>query len=178
MKFPKTVLFLLLFICLLPLPTYAANQEISKGLVSADSIKSAVFKRKSPMGALWRSVAFPGWGQLYNKKYFKAGLAFGAEVTFLTLMAIEWKRTDDQKKIFDSLPLDHPDKQYEYNLYIYYRDQRSLYLWSSLATIFISMFDAYVDAQLYDFDKEMENIGFEIYPDKEKGLSCKLSFNF
>ena len=178
MKFPKTVLFLFLFICLLPLPSYAANQEISKGLAPTDSIKSGVLKSKSPMGALWRSVAFPGWGQLYNKKYFKAGLAFGAEVTFLTLMAIEWKRTDDQKKIFDSLPLSHPDKQYEYNLYKYYRDQRSLYLWSSLATIFISMFDAYVDAQLYDFDKEMENIGFEIYPDNEKRLSLKLSFNF
>ena len=177
MKSSKTVLFLFLFIFLLTIPSYAARQEISKGLAPADSIKSAVFKGKSPMGALWRSVAFPGWGQLYNKKYFKAGLTFGAEVTFLTLMAIEWKRTDDQKRIFDSLPLSHPDKQYEYNLYKYYRDQRSLYLWSSLATILISMFDAYVDAQLYDFDKEMERIGLEIYPDKEKGLSLKLSFN-
>ena len=116
------------------------------------------------MGALWRSVAVPGWGQLYNKKYLKAGLAFGAQATFLTLLAIEWKKTNDQKRIFDSTPLSSPDKQYEYDLYKFYRDQRSLYLWSSLATIFISMFDAYVDAQLYDFDKEMENIGFEIYP--------------
>ena len=178
MKSLKNAVCLFFFIFLLTQPSYAANQEISKGLAPTDSIKSAVFKSKSPLGALWRSVAFPGWGQLYNKKYFKAGLTFGAEVTFLTLMAIEWKRTDDQKRIFDSLPLSHPDKQYEYNLYKYYRDQRSLYLWSSLATIFISMFDAYVDAQLYDFDREMENIGFEIYPDKEKGLSFKLSFNF
>lgn len=178
MKFSITAWLLFFFVSLLTLPSYAARQEISTGLASADSIKLAVYKSKSPMGALWRSVAFPGWGQLYNKKYFKAGLAFGAEVTFLTLMAIEWKRTDDQKKIFDSLPLDHPDKQYEYDLYKYYRDQRSLYLWSSLATIFISMFDAYVDAQLYDFDKEMKNIGFEISPDKEKRLGLRLTFNF
>ena len=178
MKSLKNSVCLFFFIFLLTLPSSAAKQEISKGLAPADSIKSAVFKGKSPLGALWRSVAFPGWGQLYNKKYFKAGLAFGAEVTFLTLMAIEWKRTDDQKRIFDSLPLNHPDKQYEYNLYKYYRDQRSLYLWSSLATIFISMFDAYVDAQLYDFDKEMDNIGFEIYPDKEKRLGLRLTFNF
>jgi len=178
MKSLKNAVGLCCFIFLLTLPSYAARQEISKGLAPTDSIKSAVFKRKSPMGALWRSVAFPGWGQLYNKKYFKSGLAFGAEVTFLTLMAVEWKRTDDQKRIFDSLPLDHPDKQYQYDLYKYYRDQRSLYLWSSLATIFISMFDAYVDAQLYDFDKEMENIGFEIYPDKEKRLGFRLTFNF
>ena len=178
MKFRKNTIYLFLFIFLLAIPSYSLSQEISKKPTPSDSIKPVVLKTKSPMGALWRSVAFPGWGQLYNKKYFKAGLAFGAEVTFLTLMAIEWKRTDDQKKIFDSLPLSHPDKLYEYNLYTYYRDQRSLYLWSSLATIFISMFDAYVDAQLYDFDKEMENIGLQIYPDKEKGLSLKLSFSF
>lgn len=178
MKSLKNVMCLLYFIFLLTIPSFAARQEISKGLAPTDSIKSPVIKSKSPMGALWRSVAFPGWGQLYNRKYFKAGLAFGAEVTFLTLMAIEWKRTDDQKRIFDSLPLSHPDKEFEYEQYKYYRDQRSLYLWSSLATIFISMFDAYVDAQLYDFDKDMENIGFKIYPDKEKRLSLKLSFNF
>jgi hypothetical protein len=35
-----------------------------------------------------------------------------------------------------------------------------------------------VDAQLYDFDKEMENIGFEISPDKEKRLGLRLTFNF
>jgi hypothetical protein len=178
MKSFKNTVCLFFLIFLFALNSNAISQEITKKPAPADSVKLAVLKSKSPMGALWRSVAFPGWGQLYNRKYIKAGLAFGAQVTFLTLLAIEWKKTDDQKKIFDSLPLSDPNKSYEYSLYTYYRDQRSLYLWSSLATIFISMFDAYVDAQLYDFDKEMENIGLEIYPNKEKGLSLKFSFNF
>ena len=178
MKSLQKIVRLFLLIFFLTLPSLAVSQEITKRLVPADSTKLVVLKSKSPMGALWRSVAFPGWGQLYNRKYFRAGLAFGAEVTFLTLLAIEWKKTDDQKKIFDSLPLSDPNKSYEYNLYTYYRDQRSLYLWSTLATIFISMFDAYVDAQLYDFDREMENIGLEMHPGKDKRLGLRFSFNF
>ncbi|HVP35357.1 MAG TPA: DUF5683 domain-containing protein [Terriglobales bacterium] len=178
MKSLQNIICLFFFVFLFALPSNAISQEITKKPAPADSVKLVVLKSKSPMGALYRSVVFPGWGQLYNRKYFKAGLAFGAEVTFLTLLAIEWKKTDDQKKIFDSLPLSDPNKSYEYNLYTFYRNQRSFYLWSSLATIFISMFDAYVDAQLYDFDREMKNIGLEIHPEKDKRLGLRFSFNF
>jgi hypothetical protein len=42
-----------------------------------DSVRTALLKEKgfapdhSPTGALWRSVAVPGWGQLYNRQYYK-----------------------------------------------------------------------------------------------------------
>lgn len=53
-----------------------------------DSVRAALLKEKgfppdhSPRGALWRAAAVPGWGQLYNRQYYKmpfvyAGLAGG-----------------------------------------------------------------------------------------------------
>jgi len=53
-----------------------------------DSVRAALLKEKgfspdhSPRGALWRAAAAPGWGQVYNRQYYKipfvyAGLAGG-----------------------------------------------------------------------------------------------------
>lgn len=42
-----------------------------------DSVRAKILKAKgfspdhSPTGALWRSIAVPGWGQFYNRQYFK-----------------------------------------------------------------------------------------------------------
>ena len=177
MRFLGITIFIFLFIFIFTRFSYAQEKKVLSEIAQTDSAQAMVFKSKSPMGAFLRSVAFPGWGQFYNKKYLKAGLAFGAETTFLTLMAIEWKRLDDHRKLFISLPDNHPDKMWEYEQYKFYQDRKNLFLWSTIATIFVSMFDAYVDAHLYDFDKEMERIGLEIYPDSEKRLNIKFSFN-
>ena len=53
-----------------------------------DSVRTALLEEKgfspdhSPRGALWRAAAVPGWGQFYNRQYYKmpfvyAGLAGG-----------------------------------------------------------------------------------------------------
>jgi len=42
-----------------------------------DSIRAEILEEKgfspdhSPRGALWRSLAVPGWGQIYNRQYYK-----------------------------------------------------------------------------------------------------------
>jgi hypothetical protein len=54
-----------------------------------DSVRAALLEKRgypphhSPRGALWRAAAVPGWGQFYNRQYYKmpfvyAGLAGGA----------------------------------------------------------------------------------------------------
>jgi len=111
-------------------------------------------KHKSPTGALFRSVAFPGWGQFYNDKYFKSLIVFGTETTFITLAVIEWGRRNEHKRNFEHLPPDHPDKAWEFEQFRFYEDRRNLFLWITTGIVFLSMFDAYVDAQLYNFDKE------------------------
>ncbi|ABC43588.1 conserved hypothetical protein [Salinibacter ruber DSM 13855] len=64
--------------------------SLSTGTASAqpDSVRASILEEKgfspdhSPRGALWRAAAAPGWGQFYNRQYYKmpfvyAGLAGG-----------------------------------------------------------------------------------------------------
>lgn len=48
-----------------------------------DSVRAEILREKgfsadhSPRGALWRSAAVPGWGQVYNRQYLKLPLVYG-----------------------------------------------------------------------------------------------------
>ncbi len=147
-------IFLSLALCLAPFvlktPTSAQTQQESTA--ARISRPDTSLERKSPMGALLRSVAFPGWGQFYNRKYFKGVVVFGAETTFITLAAIEWSRMNKHRRNFENP--DHPDREWEFELFQFYEDRRNLFLWITAGIVFLSMFDAYVDAHLYNFDRE------------------------
>lgn len=58
-----------------------------------DSVRAAILKAKgfsanhSPRNALWRAIAIPGWGQFYNRQYYKvpfvyAGMAGGGYAVY------------------------------------------------------------------------------------------------
>ena len=83
----------LLLVMLLTISTPAEKLN----LASADSSRTTL---RSPTGALFRSVAIPGWGQFYNKKYLKAALVFLGEGSLIAGAVVEWKRMDEHKKIF------------------------------------------------------------------------------
>jgi hypothetical protein len=106
--------------------------------VAPDSDSIGVnLRKKNPTGAMLRSLIFPGWGQFYNGKYLKAALAFAVE-TSLVATAVYWnqqavKATEDER--------------------LFYQHNRNTANWWLAATILISMFDAYVDAHLSDFDE-------------------------
>ena len=128
-----------------------STQAEKLNLASADSSRTTL---RSPTGALFRSVAFPGWGQFYNKKYLKAALVFLGEGSLIAGAAVEWGRMNEHKKLFEALSDTDPLKTFEYNQYQYHKDNRNLFLWWTAGVIFISMWDAYADAQLSSFEKE------------------------
>jgi len=79
----------------LGLLTVAVLTIVGAGPVTAqpDSVRTALLEEKgfppdhSPRGALWRAAAVPGWGQLYNRQYYKmpfvyAGLAGGGYAVY------------------------------------------------------------------------------------------------
>lgn len=112
---------------------------------SSDSLDtrpaSAVLHKKSPSGAALRSLVIPGWGQYYNGKKIKAGLAFAGE-TGLLGAALYWNsRAADAKQANDK------------NNQLLFEDWRNGCYWGLAALIVYSMLDAYVDAQLSDFDE-------------------------
>lgn len=124
---------------------------------------------RSPSGALLRSLIIPGWGQLYNRKYFKAVVVAGGQGVLLGTAIVEWKRASDARK-----NLDLED-------YRIHTNNRNMFLWLYAAATVVSMLDAYVDAHLsQDTGEGVPKIGdFLIEPDAEKrALLVKLKIDF
>jgi hypothetical protein len=132
-----------IFIALI-LATIISN--VSKGQ-NADSLQ---VRKTNPKGALFRSAFVPGWGQFYNRKYIKGTIIAGGEGYLIYGIAKYWRETNKHRSNFEH-STDPLYQASEFALYNNARDKRNLRLWIISATIFYSMFDAYVDAQLSDF---------------------------
>ena len=115
---------------------------------ASDTVKTVVAdslarKGKNPTGAMLRSIVFPGWGQWYNGKHFKAILVFGAEAGIIANTIRQNQRVQASKSELERE---------------FYLENRRLSNWWLAGVILLSMIDAYVDAHLYDFD-ESPNLG-------------------
>jgi len=141
----KSILFLIFTIILvIGRPLAAEDQTVVKETV----------KKHSPTGALLRSAAIPGWGQFYNKKYIKAAIIGGIESVLIYQTAYYWSRTSKYEGLYqgDTSTVTRIEK---YNNYDRYRDLRNQHIWLLGITVFYSMFDAYVDAHLNNFDIDL-----------------------
>lgn len=91
----------------------------------------------SPGSVMLRSAVLPGWGQWVNGQKIKSILALGGEIGLLSnaiyLNQKAVAATDPDEKAF-------------------YEDNRGLNVWLALGLYFLNLLDAYVDAQLADFD--------------------------
>jgi hypothetical protein len=128
-----------------------------------DTVKTSA---KSPTGAMIRAIIFPGWGQLYNKKYFKAVLVFGAEVGLIA----------NSIYLNQKLVASHTDVEREF-----YINNRNLSNWWLIGVILYSVVDAFVDAQLSNFD-DSPNLSSLIVAPKvnsgDFGVKLSLLINF
>lgn len=138
---------------------------------------STLIKKKNPTGALFRSVFVPGWGQFYNKKYIKAALIAGVEIYLMNEVYTHWHKADLHKKHFTNASDDPVYRAEEFARYEKELDRRGNASWFLAATIFFSMFDAYVDAHLSDFDQKDK--AFEVYigPGHDDDIVAVLSFD-
>ena len=119
----------------------APSSEAQAAQTEATSDASAV--DTTPRSALLRSMLIPGWGQYYNKRYFKSALIFGASCALTAGMIYE-----NQQLQRSSTDVDRR----------FYREQRNTFGIWLLGTILYGMADAYVDAHLRDFDEEMQEM--------------------
>ena len=62
-----------------------------------------------------------------------------------------------------------------FNKWQKYADQRNKYMWILTAAVFLSMFDAYVDAQLSTFDLEMKQ---ELKSETPDLLGIQITYHF
>jgi hypothetical protein len=156
--------------------------------------------------ATWLALALPGAGQIYNRKYWKLPIVYGGFVG--CAYALNWNNKmykdysqayldimDDDpntKSFEDFLPLNsNISGQEERFKEIFrkrkdlYRRQRDLSIFAFIGVYLLSVIDAYVDAELSDFDIS-KDIGMRIEPaffndgknmkSNSVGLQCSLKF--
>ena len=132
--------------------------------IFTDSIvteKAIVPGNHSPSKAAMLSSVFPGLGQVYNKKYWKLPIVYGA--IGAAVYAITFNQ--DQFKIYegafysqtdDDLTNDQFDGTYDQRQLIelmnYYRQQRDLSIILGALAYGLNILDAYVDAHLMYYD--------------------------
>jgi hypothetical protein len=133
--------------------------------------------RRSPTLTLFKSVVFPGWGQFSNGKYVKAGLVFAVESYFIYKAVYYGNKASDWRAKWKAAP--SSEKYLYFTKYTDYRDTRNSFLWYTGLTVFLSMFDAYVDAHLANFPKDIptsDNISLDFDPGPESRLALTYHF--
>ncbi|MFZ5516404.1 MAG: DUF5683 domain-containing protein [Candidatus Zhuqueibacterota bacterium] len=136
-----------------------------KNIKTNNSVEKKIAS-KSPNGAMIRSLIIPGWGQWYNKKKLKAVVVFGTETGILInsiyLNQMTQKSTTTAERE-------------------YYLNNRNLSNWWLVGALLFSVADAFVDAQLSDFDESPVLAFLEIRPTQvtaEPGVLLSLRFAF
>jgi len=115
--------------------------------------------RAKPFTVMLRSAAIPGWGQLYNHKYVKAGLVVGGEGLLVYEALQELKREnqaiDRQHEILvaggDITDPAYIDASLDQETH---RNRKISWIWFGIAAHLLSMMDAYVDAHLASFEAD------------------------
>jgi len=183
-------------------------------LLEGDSVSltvdTAAFK-PNPKRAVLFSAVIPGLGQIYNRKYWKLPLVYGSFIG--CVYAITWNNTQytGYRKAFINFidPNGNPDFWKDYiphsmpadisqwtdqdktqfssrlkaqkDYYRYYRDMSVII---TVGVYALWIVDAYVDAQLFDFDVSPDlsmraaPVFFEKTPVNSRSYGLQLSFTF
>lgn len=195
MKRALSILFLLLSVGYaayaqdadsLTISTFPHHQYSEVSALSAETLSRhdsiRLYRKPDAMRAVWMGAIIPGYGQIYNRSYWKLPIVYGA--FFGCAYAITWTNgqyTDYQAAyrdlytdIHDGVVTEDPSKTYiailpeGYNLAAVgdagkwvitlenrkntFRRYRDLSIVASVLVYALSLIDAYVDAQLFDFD--------------------------
>ena len=130
--------------------------------------------RPDPQRALWLALVLPGGGQIYNRKYWKLPIVYGGMMG--CLYAMNWNNMmykDYSQAYLDIMDSDPTTQSYNKFLHLgkqidssneerykkifksrkdKYRRWRDLSFFCLLGVYAISVIDAYVDAELSEFD--------------------------
>lgn len=173
-------------------------------VIESDAIVLKQGWKPDPMKSVWLGAIVPGLGQIYNRKYWKLPIVYGG---FLgCAYAISWNNgmyTDyknayrdiidndpNTNSFMDILPEGYTIEslggmsayqnvlQTRMNTYRRYRD---LSIFVTIGVYALTLIDAYVDAQLYDFDISPDlslNVQPVIYKDEYNQHGAELMFTF
>ncbi len=149
-------------------------------IIAADSAQIAKPKRNwaawqpKPKVATWLAICLPGAGQMYNRKFWKLPIVYGAfvgcayAVRWNNMMYKDYKHgyhdlVDDdetttyyQKLIHSDVTITEANKSRYEDLFKQrkdrYRRWRDLSIFATIGVYLLQVIDAYVDASLSEFD--------------------------
>jgi hypothetical protein len=150
-----------IFVIILLLQAISFAQEDTVKNQDEKPADTVFVMHKSPWGAVLRSAILPGWGQIYNESYIKAPIVLGIFGSLAAVWIWNNHKYNDAKYLY-SQNMNNPDP-YVVNAYRNYRDayrdQRDLVsIYIGLA-YFLNLVDAYVDAELFDFNVQSNQSG-------------------
>lgn len=164
----------------------AFTKDTAIKIVNGDTVK--IVPKHNPGTATLRSLILPGWGQAYNKEYWKIPIVYGAIGTMAGIWIFNntwYKRArdaynirlnnpQDTGKINEQLkPLSTASLQFYRNAYRRDRDYSTLYF---LLVWALNVVDATVFGHLKEFDVS-EDLSLKINPvinQNNKGFSLVL----
>ncbi len=123
------------------------SQQISPNDTTSQQEDSVYVMSKSPWGAVLRSAVIPGWGQFYNESYLKIPVIWGLGIWF----GYEWQQYNDLYVAYRNR-FNRSGSANDRSNQIFYRDQRDLFTIYMVIVYLANLIDAYVDANLFDFD--------------------------
>ncbi len=156
-------------------------------------LDTALSKKHSPKVAIFRSAVLPGWGQAYNKKYWKIPIVYAALGTTVVIFLSNVKEYNvlRQAVIYKSdtipgndllIPAEYQNLRVQSLIYIRngYRQYIDYSVLVFLLAWGLNVVDAAVDAHLKAFDVSSDlslkvKPGFD-YLTNTSGLSLVLSF--
>ncbi len=111
--------------------------------------QSVYIPSKDAGTALLKSAILPGWGQYYNESYWKIPVFWG----IIGWCAYNYVVNNNNYSDYQSLYINSGFSIESYRrLRDYYRDQRDLFVIYLGITYLANLLDAYVDANLFDFN--------------------------
>ena len=123
---------------------------------------------KRPFQAMFLSLAVPGGGQFYNESYYKAAFVFALEGFFIGRTIYHHNRMN---YYYDKAEESFGDDFLYYNQrYLRYYDKRQSDFWWLGTIVFLSVVDAFVDANLYNYEMERERVRI-LFEDNMVGIS-------
>ncbi len=157
----------------LELESAVLNDTIKK----KDTIDAVFRMTRSPLKAVLYSAVVPGLGQVYNKSYWKIPVIWAFGGYFIYEIARNNNKYIDYRDAYvNSQSPVNPNGDARFKtLRDFYRDQRDqFYLYAALVYL-INVFDAYVDAHLFDFDVS-DNSRTGQFGDTRQLLNFKINF--
>jgi hypothetical protein len=160
----RQVCISVLFVMLFSIQSFAQKDSVRVGKEKTQRFTQDEYNALSPSKAAFYSAIFPGMGQIYNKKYWKAPLVWGAMATSTSIYLFnntEYKRyrrafRQRESGIQDEFTLDDGTEVISRDGLISaqrtLRNNRDLSLLATVLIYVLQIVEASVNAHLLQFD--------------------------